>query len=56
MLLINAIDLTRADSLEITISEDGTRIWIEIDGSNRVRIYNINQLKITDRRTLREKT
>jgi hypothetical protein len=44
------IDLTKAEVVEITISDDGTKIWVDIDGPNRVRVYRIKQLVLRDRR------
>jgi hypothetical protein len=42
------IDLTQAAVVEITISNDGTKIWVDIDGPNRVRVYGIKQLVLRD--------
>jgi hypothetical protein len=44
------LDLTQAETVEITISECGTKIWVDIDGRNQVRVYRIKQLVLRDRR------
>jgi hypothetical protein len=42
------LDLTQAEVVEITVSNDGTKIWVDIDGPNRVRVYRIKQLVLRD--------
>lgn len=44
------VDLTHAETVQITISADGTRIWIDSENGNLCRIYNIKQLEVEDRR------
>jgi hypothetical protein len=47
--LDGGIDRTHADSLEVVISRD--RVWINEDGVNVARWYNIKNLSVRDLRT-----
>lgn len=48
------VDLTSAEVVEIRT--DGTRLWVDTEGGNVLRIYNIRQLVITDLRQKQEET
>lgn len=41
-------DFFTADLVEVTI--DGDKLWVDIDGQNRFRVYRIKRLSVTDRR------
>jgi len=43
-------DMTNCSTLEIVIDETGTKVWINAEGENVGRWYNIGQLRIDDRR------
>lgn len=43
-------DMVRCKSLEIVIDETGTKVWINAEGENVGRWYNIGELMIDDRR------
>lgn len=51
-LLTSSVDLTSAQDVHITIDEDseGVKLWVDVDGFNRTRIYRIKELIISDRR------
>lgn len=42
----DAIDMYQANEVEVVIAshEDGWRLWVNIDGQNRLRIYRIKHL------------
>ena len=44
------VDLTLADTVEIRISADGKKLWIDTEHGNVCRIYNIKTLVLTDQR------
>lgn len=43
-------DFKHAKTVEITISHDGKKVWVDVDGMNRFRVYNAQLIVITDRR------
>ena len=44
------VDLNAAETVEIRISADGKQLWVDTDGGNVLRIYNIGKLTVTDER------
>ena len=42
------VDLPGAVTVEITISADRKRVWIDTEAGNICRIYNMNRLVIRD--------
>ena len=44
------VDLNAANTVEIRISADGKRLWIDTDRGNVLRIYGIGKLILTDQR------
>ena len=47
-------DLNAAETVEIRISNDGRKLWIDTENGNVCRIYNIKQLIVTDARNPHE--
>jgi len=43
-------DFTKADLVEVRISPDGTKIWLDVDGINRFRVYNTKRVIVHDDR------
>ena len=43
-------DLNEADLVEVRISPDGTKVWIDVDGINRFRVYNAKRVVVHDDR------
>ncbi len=46
----NTSDWTKAKSVEVTISDDGTKIWVDVDGRNCFRAYNVERIVVYDGR------
>jgi hypothetical protein len=44
------IDITAPDVVEVSIREDGTVIWINVDGICKLRVCQIPNLVVDDRR------
>lgn len=44
------VDLPRATTVEVKISHDGRRLWIDTNKGNVLRIYNIDKLILHDER------
>lgn len=44
------VDLPHAETVEIKISADGQRVWIDTEVGNICRIYGIKELVVTDLR------
>lgn len=45
------LDITAPQVIEVEVREDGKVLWINIDGICRLRVCQINELVITDRRS-----
>jgi len=43
-------DITAPDNVQIEIRDDGTVIWIHVEGSTRLRICKIKNLQVLDHR------
>jgi hypothetical protein len=43
-------DMPAADEVEIRISADGRRLWVNIDGRCALRVYNARCLVVNDSR------
>ncbi len=43
-------DLIKADLVEVRISPDGTKVWVDVDGINRFRVYNSKRVIVHDDR------
>lgn len=48
--LITQLDITHPQVVEVRIREDGTVLWVNVDGICRLRICQIGHLKLNDDR------
>ena len=46
------VDLNKAEVIEVKISRDGKRLWVDSQAGNLLRIYNIGKLILRDERKL----
>lgn len=49
-ILNNQIDITGADVVELSISHDGSVVWVNVDGVCACRVCRVNQVVVDDRR------
>src|SRR6266568_2837768 len=47
---VRMLDVARPDAIEVEVSEDGTTMWVHVNGVTLLRASHIGRLFITDHR------
>lgn len=48
--IVQSLDVTGAEEVEVSIKSDGSVIWINVDGLLRLRVCRIKKITIEDGR------
>lgn len=52
---LHVIDLNGCQAIQIQVSEDGTKVWVNVDGICRLRAYACQRVEVEDNRETSEK-